>query len=257
MSRIWIKLYLETLDDPKMGRLTDRLWRRCVEFFLLAGKQDSDGALPTVDEMAWILRTDGPSVTADLTELEKVGIVCRSGSDWVVTNFKKRQYSESYERVKRYRNIKSNGDGNAGVAEKWSTSTSASNSDSNSSEEEGGMGGETIPTTPREAAEHKDIQLFQEITGWFPGAENYRPIIETFALLRKRGIDLREYLPQYWMAWSTRKTASGRTYSKNSPVWYAEWAMSGKIPNPNGHEPKTGESTKDAIRKVASNVKRK
>jgi hypothetical protein len=114
-----------------------------------------------------------------------------------------------------------------------------------------------VPTTQREAADHPDIQLFQEITGWFPGASNWGTILDVFAILRSKGKDLREYLPEFWMAWSTRKAKGGKPYSKNSPVWYAEWAMSGKIPSANGHEPQLGEGTKektrrsDVIRKVA------
>jgi len=38
-----------------MGRLTNHLWRRAVELFLLAGREGNDGALPPVEEMAWIL----------------------------------------------------------------------------------------------------------------------------------------------------------------------------------------------------------
>jgi hypothetical protein len=29
----WIKLYLEILDDPKMGKLPDWCWRRAIELF--------------------------------------------------------------------------------------------------------------------------------------------------------------------------------------------------------------------------------
>ena len=31
MYKYWIKLYHEILDDPKMGRLSDRTWRRTNE----------------------------------------------------------------------------------------------------------------------------------------------------------------------------------------------------------------------------------
>jgi hypothetical protein len=33
--KTWIKLYTEILQDPKMGRLTDRQYRTCVNLFLL------------------------------------------------------------------------------------------------------------------------------------------------------------------------------------------------------------------------------
>lgn len=36
----WIKLYTEILNDPKMGRLTDRQYRTCINLFL-----DADGEL--------------------------------------------------------------------------------------------------------------------------------------------------------------------------------------------------------------------
>ena len=41
-TRIWIKLYLEILDDPKMDLLPDWLWRRAIELFLLAGENGND-----------------------------------------------------------------------------------------------------------------------------------------------------------------------------------------------------------------------
>ena len=44
-SKYWIKLYYEILDDPKLGKLTDWLFRRAIELFLLAGENDNDGLL--------------------------------------------------------------------------------------------------------------------------------------------------------------------------------------------------------------------
>jgi len=35
----WIKLYIEILHDAKMGAMSDRLWRRTIEMFLLAGEK--------------------------------------------------------------------------------------------------------------------------------------------------------------------------------------------------------------------------
>jgi hypothetical protein len=58
-ARFWIKLYLEILDDPKMGRLPDHLWRRAVELFLLAGRAGNDGALPALREYVQARRREG------------------------------------------------------------------------------------------------------------------------------------------------------------------------------------------------------
>lgn len=76
-SFYWIKLYHEILNDPKMGRLSDRLWRRCIECFLMAGQQCDGGYLPSVADMAWTLRTDEGMLVADLEALEEAVAIAR------------------------------------------------------------------------------------------------------------------------------------------------------------------------------------
>ena len=258
MKRQWIKLYLEIMDDAKMGRLSDHLWRRTMELFLLAGENDKDGLLPEVDDMAWRLRTSPDDLTRDLQSLQGV-VVEPTQVGWFVTNFKDRQYSESYERMKRYRNAKSNGDGNGDVAEKESSSPSSSPSLSYSSSEGEGAGeGTWIPTTPKEAATHPDIMVYQQVTGRFPGDRDYARIIDTVQYLReKHGEAVIDFLKPYWTAWSTRKVKStGKAYNPASLVWLGEWAMTGDIPSANGHEPKSGElnSVDEVINQVVHNA---
>ena len=69
-SKYWIKLYHEVLDDPKMGRLPDRLWRRTVELFLMAGDNDEGGYLPDTEDIAWRLRSNIEEVETELDELK-------------------------------------------------------------------------------------------------------------------------------------------------------------------------------------------
>jgi hypothetical protein len=142
MKRFWIKLYLEMLDDDKFGALQEYMKWRAVELFLVAGENGDDGLLPPVDRLAWRIRLPIEKLLETLSALAEVGIVTEAPEGWKITNFKKRQYSESYERVKRYRNGKSN----ATVSDNGSLSNSISPSISS---EEGGMGGET--QTPIEA----------------------------------------------------------------------------------------------------------
>lgn len=102
--KTWIKLYTEVLHDPKMGRLTDRQYRTCINLFLLAGQIDQDGALPQLDDIAYHLRTDTASLSADAMALAAVGILTQEGDDWTVTRFAERQarnQSETPEQVKR------------------------------------------------------------------------------------------------------------------------------------------------------------
>ena len=90
-SKYWIKLYHEILDDPKMGLLNDRLYRRTIEMFLMAGDNEKEGTLPPIEHMAWRLRVSPEELETDLIELQRVGIVSAKGGDLYVTNFSKRQ----------------------------------------------------------------------------------------------------------------------------------------------------------------------
>lgn len=103
-AKYWIKLYHEILQDPKMGRLPDNLWRRAIELFLMAGEVDDQGKLPSVGDMAWQLRLTEETLEDDLTRLESVGILTKSPDGWVVTNFAKRQApTETIDRVRQFR----------------------------------------------------------------------------------------------------------------------------------------------------------
>jgi hypothetical protein len=110
-SKYWIKLYHEILQDPKMGRLPDNVWRRAIELFLLAGELDEEGKLPETEEIAWLLRR--PSIEtfeAELAHLEKVGILSRLPDGWLVTKFAERQAaSTDADRMKEYRKRKQKG----------------------------------------------------------------------------------------------------------------------------------------------------
>lgn len=106
-SKYWLKLYHEILDDPKMGVMSDRLWRRAIETFLLAGENDDEGFLPSLDDMAWRLRLTSEELESDLVELAKCGVVSQTDGLWLVTRFKERQSKVSgAERTRRYRERK-------------------------------------------------------------------------------------------------------------------------------------------------------
>lgn len=106
-AKYWIKLYHETLHDPKMGRLSDHLYRRCIEIFLLAGEYDRGGLLPPLDDMAWTLRTDPDALAQDLHALADVDITHWTEDGWVVTHFAARQDADnSAERMRQLRKRK-------------------------------------------------------------------------------------------------------------------------------------------------------
>jgi hypothetical protein len=87
MKRSWIKLYLEILDDPKLGRLAVWLRWRFVELLLVAAESDQSGTLPPVTQLAWRLRVGEADLVKSLRSLREIGVVCQQGGRWKVTNF--------------------------------------------------------------------------------------------------------------------------------------------------------------------------
>jgi DNA-binding transcriptional ArsR family regulator len=104
-NNYWMKLWFDILRDPKMGMLPDRLWRRVIELFLLAGQNGEDGDLPDIAEIAWQLNKSIPAIKTDLEKIAETGIVeQKPDGSWFVTNFKKRNAPvENTKRVKDFR----------------------------------------------------------------------------------------------------------------------------------------------------------
>jgi DnaD/phage-associated family protein len=95
MSKYWIKLYHEMIDDPKVARLNDSAYRLFIECLLLAGELDEEGLLPPVEDMAWRLRKSETALPGDMANLANAGMVelirHSGGERWFVSNFEKRQ----------------------------------------------------------------------------------------------------------------------------------------------------------------------
>lgn len=100
----WIKFYTEVLDDPKMAMLDDHTWRRFYELCLMAGRENKGGLLPTVAQMAWLMRIPADGLQTDVVTLIQLGLITVTDKGFVVTNFGKRQKTMSNaERQQRYR----------------------------------------------------------------------------------------------------------------------------------------------------------
>jgi len=115
-STFYMKLYYEVIDDPKMGRMSDHDWRRCLEFFMLAGEFDHDGYLPEIKDLAWRLRTTEEKIQKNLDFLceKDKNIITKTKDGYLITNFIKRQKRISdAERMDAYRERKRISDENA------------------------------------------------------------------------------------------------------------------------------------------------
>jgi DNA-binding transcriptional regulator YhcF (GntR family) len=105
----WIKFWIETLYDYKLGLLPDNLWRRFFELCLLAGELGQDGKLPPIEEMCYKLRVDKQTIESELDQLDRQGLIEHRAEDvlggyWFIINYAKRQTKiEGKDRVKAFR----------------------------------------------------------------------------------------------------------------------------------------------------------
>ena len=107
-SKYWLKLFYEIIDDPKMGRLPDNLWRRFIELLCIAGEYNRDGRLPAIHDIAWRLRTEEEALRIEFDQMSRIGLIdfinAPLDEHWIVTNFAKRQEAQSAsERGKLFR----------------------------------------------------------------------------------------------------------------------------------------------------------
>lgn len=107
MSR-WFRFYDEAVNDPKLIKLSDDIFRAWVNLLCVASK--NDGSLPATDDVAIILRVKVTRAAAIIAKLVSVGLLDRTETGFMPHNWDVRQYKSdvSTERVKRFRNGKRN-----------------------------------------------------------------------------------------------------------------------------------------------------
>ena len=114
----WIKLYVEMLDDPKVGLLSDTAKWRWVSILLLAGELNEDGFLPDINDAAWRLHTNVETLQGEMRTLAGRGLVelrvhSDGGERWFIPAFVKRQAAASgteRARMSRHRARQGNND---------------------------------------------------------------------------------------------------------------------------------------------------
>ena len=115
----WFRFYDGALDDPKIIKLTDQLFRTWVNVMAVASR--NGGVLPAVDELALILRLSVREAFHLLNELESIELIDRhcNGHETVLSPhnwaLQKRVSDCSTERVQRFRKRKRNGSSNVSI----------------------------------------------------------------------------------------------------------------------------------------------
>jgi hypothetical protein len=107
MSR-WFRFYEEAVNDPKVLRLSDELYRAWTVLLCLTSK--NDGKLPPADDIALALRIKVAKVCEWMTKLHAGGLLDKTETGFQPHNWNGRQYKSdvSTDRVKRFRNGKRN-----------------------------------------------------------------------------------------------------------------------------------------------------
>ena len=105
MNYAWMKLYVEIVDDPKMGKMSDSLFRYTILLFLIACNNGGSGELPDLEGLAWLLRLDKTTTAEIIEALIASGILEKVDDKLIVKNYVKRQSPLSAnERQDRHRN---------------------------------------------------------------------------------------------------------------------------------------------------------
>lgn len=116
MSRWW-RAYDEAVDDPKLQRISDKLFRGWFNVCCITSQ--NGGGLPSFEDIAFKLRCSPAKAEALVRELVAAGLVDETEGKFAPHNWDGRQFKSdtSTERVKRFRkrerNVSETKNGNA------------------------------------------------------------------------------------------------------------------------------------------------
>lgn len=99
----WFRLYDDTLNDPKILKLSDKTHRVWIGILCVASK--NDGALPSFEDMALLLRMKPEKLQPELEKLIAAGLIDHDDNGLRPHNWQGRQYKsdDSSARVLKYR----------------------------------------------------------------------------------------------------------------------------------------------------------
>jgi hypothetical protein len=102
MSR-WFRFYDDAINDPKILKLSDKLYRVWVGILCVASK--NDGKLPSLDDMALMIRMKPEKLGEAIKSLMISGLIDEDGPILSPHNWNARQFKSdvSTERVQRFR----------------------------------------------------------------------------------------------------------------------------------------------------------
>lgn len=99
----WFRFYDDAVNDPKILRLSDKLFRAWVGLLCLASK--GNGVIPALEDICVVLRMKPSEVTKAIDQLQLFGLIDVCDDELSPHNWNGRQYKSdvSTPRVKRFR----------------------------------------------------------------------------------------------------------------------------------------------------------
>jgi hypothetical protein len=103
-SNYWLKLFHETIYDPKIMMRSPSARLRWYECLCLAGDYDRDGELPPIESMVYVFRISEDQLKKELVELVDTGLFTFENNIYYITNWRSRQAAmKPVERTSRMR----------------------------------------------------------------------------------------------------------------------------------------------------------
>lgn len=103
-SKYWLKLFHETIYDPKIMMRSPGARLRWYECLCLAGDFDRDGELPPIENMIYVFRISKDQLMGELQELQSSGLFTLDNGTYFITNWHNRQKAMAgSERTSRFR----------------------------------------------------------------------------------------------------------------------------------------------------------
>ncbi|MGZ3320197.1 MAG: hypothetical protein ACXU9C_04360 [Xanthobacteraceae bacterium] len=166
----WFRMYDDLFNDPKILRLSDRMFRAWVTLLCIASK--NDGKLPPSGDIALMLRIKPTKVAEWLTALTAGGLLDKlEGGGFAPHNWAGRQYKSDVtdpsaaDRMRRYRANQRN-ERNATVTDKRPETEQITDADTEYSEAKASGAG--APSDPRSRLFDEGLKKFAMLTGKGP-----------------------------------------------------------------------------------------
>jgi hypothetical protein len=202
----WFRFYHAALDDPKVQRLPDRLFKAWINLLCLASRHG--GSLPPIGDVAFALRVTEGEAAKIVTALAGAALIDRASETFRIHNWDRRQFQSDgsgAERSRRFRVRRRNVSRNGQATPSESEQSTTENPDA------GASGAQRNPQGVQHGAGPNGATLFADLAAWEPGDADRR-------YAEAHGLDAARVLADL-RAWAANATRAKRSKRDPSAFW--------------------------------------